>query len=110
MDKAKLVNWINKLIREDNIHAFYISGRWIRLRAEALKRDNKECQQCKARGKARRAKTVHHIKHVKEHPSLALSMDNLMSLCNECHNEVHPEKLEKYRAKNIKEQLNEEKW
>jgi len=36
---------------------------------------------------------VHHIKHLKDFPELALVDSNLESLCFTCHNEEHPEKL-----------------
>ena len=44
---------------------------------------------CRDKGKYRKADCVHHVKEVKEYPELALTFDNLMSLCNTCHNEVH---------------------
>jgi predicted kinase len=34
---------------------------------------------------------VHHIKQLEEYPELALDPDNLVSLCNLCHNREHPE-------------------
>lgn len=40
----------------------------------------------------RDATTVHHIKHLDEHPELALVDSNLISLCADCHNKAHPEK------------------
>jgi hypothetical protein len=107
MNKEELTKWILKLFRDDNIHAFYVSEPWKKLRREVLEEQNKECQMCKAEGKYKRATTVHHIKHVKEFPWLALTKSNLMCVCNECHNKLHPEKLVKYKAK---EQINEERW
>lgn len=107
MNKEELTQWIIKLFNENNIHAFYVSGPWKRLRQEVLDEQNKECQMCKSKGKYKRATTVHHINHVKEFPWLALTKSNLMSVCNECHNILHPEKLVKYKAK---EQINEERW
>lgn len=107
MDKKELTEWIIKLFNDDNIHAFYVSGAWKKLRKETLEEQNNECQMCKARGKYKRATTVHHIKHVKEFPWLALTKSNLMCVCNECHNILHPEKA-KYKPK--KQQINEERW
>ena len=52
-----------------------------------------ECQKCKNKGKYHKAETVHHIKHLKDFPELALVDSNLISLCNACHNEEHPDKL-----------------
>lgn len=70
----------------------YKGKRWRRKRAAILRRDKYLCQECKKYGRRREAVTVHHIKHVDEYPELAYSDDNLVSLCNACHNKMHPEK------------------
>lgn len=108
MNTEELVQWINKLIEYSNIKAFYNSVFWLNKRADALDRDNNECQKCKAKGLASEADCVHHKKHVKQHPELALDLDNLISLCNSCHDEEHPEKLKRYTDK--KRFINEERW
>lgn len=41
------------------------------------------------------ATMVHHIRPLQQHPDLALEMDNLVSLCDRCHDEAHPEKRER---------------
>lgn len=107
METIELVSWINKLIQEKNIHAFYVSGVWKKLRKDVLEECNNDCQLCKAKGKASTATTVHHVAHLKEHPELALTRSNLMAVCKECHNELHPEKHFKYKQKIA---INEEKW
>jgi len=108
MDSVELLNWIISLLQNNNIKAFYNSSLWLKKRADVLDRDNNECQICKSNGLYNQADCVHHIKHLKDNPELALDEDNLLSLCNECHNEEHPEKFLKYRKK--KKLLNEEKW
>ena len=70
----------------------YNSRRWRHKRKEILRRDGYLCQRCKRYGKQVQAVTVHHIKHVDEYPELAYINDNLVSLCNACHNKEHPEK------------------
>lgn len=60
-----------------------------------LSRDEYKCQICKRYGRQREATTVHHIKHFDEFPELALESDNLISLCEACHNKMHPEKAKK---------------
>lgn len=50
------------------------------------------CVECRKYGRHREAVTVHHIKHVDEYPELAYIDSNLESLCNACHNKMHPEK------------------
>ena len=106
MDTIELINWITKLIKENNINTFYVSRPWKKLRQEVINQSNKECQLCKAKGKVSTATTVHHIKHLKDHPELALTRSNLMAVCKECHNELHPEK----HSYKFKEVINEERW
>jgi 5-methylcytosine-specific restriction endonuclease McrA len=108
MDNLELVQWIVTLLKNNNIKAFYNSSLWLHTRSDVLERDHNECQKCKAKGLFNPADCVHHEEHLKEHPELAVDKDNLISLCNECHNEEHPEKFLKYRRK--KKQLNKERW
>lgn len=99
---------LNELIAQDNLVKFYKCKEWRRLRLEALIRDNNECQLCKSKGKYKRAENVHHIKEVKTHPHLALTLDNLQCLCIRCHNEVH-DRLEQEKNK-IPKFMNVERW
>lgn len=93
-----------ELIKTDK---FYLCKDWKKKRKEVLRRDHYECQRCKRNHKVSKATTVHHIKHLKEHPELALDDDNLESLCGDCHNLEHPEKLKDFcKAK----RWNDEKW
>lgn len=102
------VDQLVKLIQSNNLMKFYKSKEWLLLRKEALMRDNYECQMCKAKGKYKRAENVHHMKEIKTHPELALTLDNLQCLCVRCHNEVHDrlDKIEKRKPKF----MNEERW
>lgn len=70
----------------------YNTPKWKQKRIRILKRDHYLCQECKKYGKRVDAQTVHHIKHVEEHPEFAFVDSNLVSLCNACHNKAHPEK------------------
>jgi len=98
----KLYNYIVS----GDVDKFYNSRTWRKKRTQTLERDNKECQKCKRRGKFNKATCVHHKKHLRDNPELALIDDNLESLCDICHNEEHPEKFE-HKKKIL---LNEEKW
>lgn len=64
---------------------FYQSVAWRRIRQLALHRDHYLCQECLRNGRIRNATEVHHIKPLEEHPGLALDLDNLKSLCWDCH-------------------------
>lgn len=68
---------------------FYLSKPWRKVRAVALARDNHLCQMCLKRGRIRTADLVHHAMPIETHPELALTLDNLLSLCSPCHNRVH---------------------
>ncbi len=108
--------WIKELIAADNLHVFYTSSYWLKLRKEVLAEQNNECQICKSRGQYSKATTVHHNQYVRKHPRLALSKTyefrgkvykNLVALCHSCHEEVHG-----YRqpAKPKEEPLTVERW
>ncbi|RND00268.1 HNH endonuclease [Lysinibacillus halotolerans] len=88
---------------------FYKSREWMRLRLQALERDNYECQECKRKGRYRRAQCVHHLKEVKVVPILALTLSNLESLCNSCHNKMH-DRYGTIMVQQGKRFVNEEKW
>lgn len=101
---------IRRLIQEDNLMKFYKSRAWMDLRLKALFRDNYECQHCKAKGKYRKADCVHHIQEVKDFPWLALVLDNLLCLCNTCHNIVHGRNTIWELNRKQPKFVNEERW
>lgn len=103
------------LIQEGRKHLFYSWPEWLRLREEVLALDYYECQRCKARGRYSRAVLVHHVKHLEERPDLALSIRDpdtgerqLISVCRQCHDELHPEALRKFP--NRRRPLTAERW
>lgn len=97
----ELTLWIQKLIAEDNIHAFYVCHAWLHLRADVLKEQHNECQLCKAKGLFIPATTVHHVKTVRQSPWMALTKSNLLCLCEDCHYAIHH---------NNKPKWNDERW
>lgn len=103
---AERLQWLRKLIAEDKVIRFYQWSAWRKLRQQALQRDHYECQQCKRRGKYSKAENVHHIKEVKLCPELAMTLDNLESICIKCHNMEH-KRLEKSNQPRF---TNEERW
>lgn len=97
---------------EEQKRKFYDSPEWRGpngIRNEALERDNYECQPCKRNGmvtidtneyseSAKRKKiklVVHHIKELEDHPDLALNIENLETVCVDCHNRIHGREFEK---------------
>jgi len=106
--------WVQSLIDADNLHAFYVSDPWIKLRVDVLEEHKYECQRHKDLGFYKRANTVHHVQYVRKYPHLALSKvyvfegkeyKNLIPLCHACHEEAHG-----YRQKEKKKPLTEERW
>ncbi|AIQ69547.1 hypothetical protein PGRAT_19345 [Paenibacillus graminis] len=75
--------------RDKTSRSFYKSTAWERAREQALIRDNHLCQHCMMRHRLTLADMVHHIKPISEYPDLALVLENLLCLCNSCHNKVH---------------------
>ncbi len=94
---------------------FYWWPEWQALRAQVLQLDRNECQLCKQRGRYSRATIVHHVKHLRERPDLALSVwdpdtgeRQLVSVCKTCHEREHPEALKKFEPR--KAALTAERW
>lgn len=97
---------VQRLIDAGKEHNFYLSSDWMQTRAKVLALDHHECQRCKARGRYSPATIVHHVKHLKDRPDLALSVYDedtgerqLVSLCFECHRAEHPEMQQAKTAK-----------
>ena len=101
------------LISSGREHEFYLWGAWKAIRQKVLSLDHYECQTCKAKGKYAKATIVHHVKHLKDRPDLALSIwdgdeRQLISLCKSCHEAEHPESQRQY--KNICAPVTAERW
>lgn len=113
----KQIAFVKQCIADNNLHAFYTCSDWEKLRKEVLEADKYECQRCKSKGKYTKANTVHHDKHVREYPELALEKHyidqhgnkqrQLISVCNDCHEKEHPNRFNKPKAKKL---LTVERW
>lgn len=64
--------------------AFLLSYEWRRVRMQVLKKHGARCQCCGATANDGLRMHVDHIKPRKLFPELALSLDNLQVLCEEC--------------------------
>ena len=113
------VAFVRRCIEENRIHDFYVWRRWKHKRDEILARDKNECQICKAKGKFKHAAIVHHVKHLRDNPELALcdfylgadgkKHRQLISVCKDCHETVcHPERMRKKESK--RRVATEERW
>lgn len=102
-------SWILSLIARGQIHSFYVSREWKKLRKQVLKNQKRRCWDCmhKSPAKITYGPNVHHLNPVRERPDLALSeydeagRINLVCLCDSCHWERHHQR----RAF-----INEERW
>ncbi len=61
--------------------AFHASRFWPALRLAAKRRDGWACVKCGSRVRLE----VDHVQPVERRPDLALALDNLQTLCAECH-------------------------
>lgn len=115
----EFLKFIYNCIDNDDMHAFYTSKRWKEKRKQIIARDHCECQSCKRQGRLKILKVksvnkherayVHHKKHLKNYPELALEDSNLETLCFACHELEHTN--ERHHFKNQKERYtNEERW
>ena len=72
---------------------FYKQKRWIQKRKKILRRDQYVCQESNRYGKSKLATHVHHIIPLEwclEHkPEWAYATQNLISLAEDVHNEMH---------------------
>ena len=75
-DDPPVLRWKNKA-------SFYASPDWIRLRKYKLTKDPL-CQRCFPETLVP-ATEVHHKTDIKDDPSLSLDINNLESLCSDCH-------------------------
>lgn len=78
--------------------------------------DRNECQLCKQHGRYRPGEIVHHVKHLKERPELALTIYDpetgerqLITVCKRCHEEQHPEALT-VRNTVGRSEITDERW
>lgn len=115
----ELLSFVKECIRKDDMHAFYVKSIWKKKRLEIMQRDHYECQSCKRKGKitvvnpnskyrSQRA-YVHHIKHLRKYPELAVDDDNLETLCFECHELEHIDERNPFQETKPKFK-NDEKW
>lgn len=96
---------------------FYKWRKWQAVRKTVLSMDRYECQLCKMKyHRYRKATTVHHVNHFKDRPDLGLEIwywdpakhekrRNLVSLCHDCHEEVH-----NFRKGEPKPEITTERW
>lgn len=96
-------------------NVWYNSGDWKAIKSAVENIDHNDCLICKAMGRRRAARIVHHVKHLRDRPDLALSIYDpdtgarqLISVCKDCHEMLHPEAQRQYRPRAAP--LTPERW
>ena len=84
----KEYNRYNRERNDKEYVEFYKTKEWQQMRKLALARDRYQCVMCRNKGIITMADMVHHIIPVKKDWNKRLELDNLMSLCDACHNGI----------------------
>ena len=81
---------------------FYRTKQWQAVREAVMSRDGRLCVDCLKKGLYVPAEEVHHIVPLTpdniSDPKISLGMDNLVSLCRECHKARHHPEPERYKV------------
>ena len=86
--------------------AFYNSNEWKVVRVVVKDREYGLCKVCQAKEDISYVQTVHHIEELKECWDKRLDIENLIGLCESCHQDIHQEYKKKNKSK-VKEWLRE---
>lgn len=75
--------------RDEKYNQFYKSKEWKRLRQVVVVRDHAICQDCLKNNIITQYNTVHHIIPIKIEWNKRLDINNLICLCESCHQKRH---------------------
>lgn len=86
----------------DFSRGFYRTKQWQAAREAAMQRDGRLCVDCLKKGIYTPAEEVHHVipltpQNISD-PAITTGLDNLVSLCRECHKHRHKPEPERYRV------------
>lgn len=80
---------INTYERDSKYNKFYKSKEWNTVRQLAIVRDHALCKDCLDNNVITPYNTVHHVVPIKEDWSRRLDINNLICLCESCHQKRH---------------------
>ncbi len=75
--------------RDNKYNKFYKSTEWKKIRQLAIVRDHALCKDCLNSNIITQYNTVHHIVPIKQDWSKRLDINNLVCLCESCHQRRH---------------------
>ncbi|OLS02892.1 HNH endonuclease [Tissierella creatinophila DSM 6911] len=79
----------NRYQRDEGIQKIYNNKQWTIVKQRAEFRDNNLCILCLSNKTIKSSQAVHHIIELKEDISKAFDLNNLICLCESCHQSVH---------------------
>jgi 5-methylcytosine-specific restriction protein A len=88
-NKRKGLKFNKNTTYHERYSEFYNSKEWKALRNYKWGMANGLCEHCLKKGIVRQAREVHHIVPIEEDWNKRLDIDNLVALCNDCHNFEH---------------------
>lgn len=94
-EKRERNKFYDRTIRDDKATRFYRSKEWIKTRQMRLIMDSHLCRDCLKEKIITKADTVHHIEELKDNWDKRCDLENLISLCNSCHNKRHKRNISK---------------
>lgn len=102
LPKKKHFKRVKETNKKDNVNhkAVYNTKRWKSIRIEKLKK-NPLCEICLEKGVIKLATDVHHIipistgKTIQDKQRLGFDLNNINSVCEECHKDIHNDKNRK---------------
>lgn len=87
---ARMNRDYDRTARDKNSKAFYNSDPWLKVRRIVLEKyHGLDIYQYRVYGRVVYADTVHHIEELRENPTRALDVDNLIPLSDRSHKEIH---------------------
>ena len=92
-DQVDDLRFYDRYSRDERSTKFYKSKEWKKIRAYVFGLSHGLCDQCRIRGIITVGNVVHHIIEIKKDWSKRLDIDNLICLCNSCHNKIDHYKM-----------------
>lgn len=88
-DKRHRHKTYNRYKRDQDLQAIYNNPKWNVCKTKTIFRDNGLCQVCLAGKRIREQHVVHHIAPLEDNKAKAYQLNNLICLCESCHQLIH---------------------